>query len=72
MKALIYVLLIAGGCACAPPEPPKFTDEEKLCLAASEVIATRDVASCGANVDGPCSSDAIIERQQARDEECIK
>jgi hypothetical protein len=69
MRYLLIVLVCIG---CVPPAPPKFTDEEKLCLAASEVIATRDVASCGANVDGPCSSDAIVNRQQERDEECIK
>lgn len=69
MKLLLIALLCVG---CVGNEPPKFTDEEKLCLASSEVIATRDVASCGVNTDGPCSSDAIVERQQTRDEECIK
>lgn len=75
---LICLALLCALTSCAaaptvpgPPPPPRFCDTEMLCLGVCEAQAARELATCGSDVSGLCSSDSIVDRQQACDESCI-
>lgn len=68
----LAVALLTLGCGLLPaPALPEFTGDQAECLAIAEARADARLAACGDRVDGECSTDAIVDAQEAEiREEC--
>jgi len=61
--AFVSLLLIA----CAP----RLTETEVRCLANVEVRESLELAACGKDTSGPCSTDAVMDKYDPQAEACV-
>jgi hypothetical protein len=61
--AFVSLLLIA----CAP----RLTETEVRCLASVEVRESLELASCGKDTSGACSTDAVMDKYDPQAEACV-
>lgn len=65
--AMAFALVLTG----CPARPPKFSDDEKHCLAVAEAKSALRLAACGSNIKGPCSSDALSDVEEREKLACV-
>jgi predicted small lipoprotein YifL len=70
VKSLLYALLLLSGCACSQ-KTPEYTPDEASCLAVAEYNYRLKRSACGANVEGQCSTDSLIDAQKKEASECF-
>ena len=70
---VVVALACAVSCVPKAPKAPRFTGEQMICLGEVEAVYRLRVAACGENIEGNCSTDALINRQKAEAcEQCFK
>jgi hypothetical protein len=62
--------LLLQGCP-AGTKPPAYTQAETECIALDKARTALEVAACGQDIAGPCSTDAIYDRAAKRRMACL-
>lgn len=66
--SMLFALALTG----CPAKAPKFSGDEKHCLAVAEAKSDLRTAACGKNVEGPCSTDALMDLEEREKLACVE
>jgi hypothetical protein len=70
ITALVALILV--GCPAHQwPVDPQLSEAEAQCLALDKARTALEIASCGQNIEGECSTDAIYDRAAPRRRACL-
>jgi hypothetical protein len=68
LGASMAFALLLTGCGA---KPPNFSGDEKHCLAVAEAKSDLRTAACGKNVEGPCSTDSLMDLEEREKLACV-